>query len=415
MKTREAAYLALLASLRQEGFILHTLEKWQTIHHPSPADFAFAQEIAFGSARLALSLDYLAAQLSSQGKLSLKLKEKALLRTALYQYLFMSKVPIYAIVNETIEVAKKHCHSTFVNFLNALLRKLADSNLSSASLPQGTSPEELSIRYSYPISFVDALIAQYGLNPTLSILEAGNAVPQTMVRLRSKEMMKTLDPALHPLPDTNSLMALVSPKASLSTITTSPHYYIQNSTPATLVNGLAKLTTHPKTILDLCASPGGKLLAAHDQFPEAELFANDISQEKIDKLSQNITKYDLSVTLSCGLGENYTSNSLFDLIILDVPCSNSGVLNKRPEARWRLNPEALQELEKKQLDLLKHASKFLAPGGCIWYMTCSILKEENEWLIEQFCKSTGMKCLFTKTCLPNLSGGDGGFGCLLTY
>lgn len=414
MNAREAAYLALLTSLRHEGFISHSLEQWQSHIHPSSSDFAFAQEIAFGSARLALSLDYLAAHLSTQGKLSLKLKERALVRTALYQYVFMSKVPLYAIANETIEIAKKHCHYTFANYLNALLRQLPISKISAASLPQGTSPSDLSLRYSYPPSFISALIAQYGLHETLDILQAGNTPPQTMVRLRLNIDSQEIDSHLHLVQNTITPMATLDNRAQLAAVSASPNYYIQNITPATLIAELAVLTMSPQNILDLCASPGGKLLAAHDRFPMAQLFANDISQEKIDRLSQNISKYNIAVNLSCGAGEDFAGANHFDLIILDVPCSNSGVLNKRPEARWRLSEEALKELEEKQMRLLTHAATLLAPGGCIWYLTCSILKQENEILIENFSKKAGLKSLFSKTILPNSSGWDGGFACLLT-
>ncbi|MBA3816975.1 MAG: hypothetical protein H0X29_10760 [Parachlamydiaceae bacterium] len=415
MNSREAAYLALLTSLRHEGFISQSLEQWQSQHRPTSADFAFAQEIAFGSARLALSLDYFAAKLSSKGKLSLKLKERALVRTAIYQYVFMSRVPLYAIANETIELAKKHCHYTFVSYLNALLRQLSTSALSESSLPQGLAAEDLSIRYSYPSAFISALIAEYGLPTTLDILQAGNTAPKTMARIRPNAHDQEINPHLLPISNAIAPMAMLDSATNLANLAASPNYYIQNITPATLVAELAAQTKPPRQILDLCASPGGKLLAAHDQFPEAKLFANDVSQEKIGRLSQNISKYNISASLNCGPGENYVASHPFDLIILDVPCSNSGVLNKRPEARWRITEEALRELEEKQMCLLTHAASLLALGGCIWYLTCSILKQENEKLIKKFCKKTGLKSEFSKTILPNISGWDGGFACLLTF
>jgi len=358
-------------------------------------------------------LDYLAAKLSSKGKLSLKLKERALVRTAIYQYIFMSRVPLYAIANETIEIAKKHCHYTFVSYLNALLRQLPTSALSESSLPQNLSSEDLSIRYSYPPAFISALTDEYGLPSTLDILQAGNTAPKTMARIRPNAHAQGIDPHLNPISNAIAPMAALESGAPLAAISASQNYYIQNITPATLVAELSAQTKPPQQILDLCASPGGKLLAAHDQFPAAQLFANDISQEKIERLSQNISKYNMSVALNCGPGENYVAPHPFDLIILDVPCSNSGVLNKRPEARWRLTEEALKELEEKQMNLLTHAASMLALGGCIWYLTCSILKQENERLIEAFCKKAGLKSAFSKTILPNKSGWDGGFACLI--
>lgn len=420
MKPREAAYLALLASLRGEDFIAHTLEQWQRQSKPSALDFSFAYEIAAGSARMALALDYMAAQLSTHQKLSLKLKERALLRTALYQHCFMGKVPLYAIVNETIELAKKYCHRTFANYLNALLRQLEKGV---PELPAGNSVAELSIRYSYPEYFVKALIADYGLDTSIAVLKEGNKPPRTMLRLRpgasppasSRHLGPlTLAPlALIPLADETLPVVRLADAAFLSEVAALPQYYIQNATPVALLMDLAKLSKSPQRILDLCASPGGKLLAAHDLFPQAELYANDISPDKMLRLEQNLAKYGVTAKVSCGKGEEYAAGQLFDIVILDVPCSNSGVLNKRHEARFRLTPEAIHALKAIQSALLAHAVKLIKDDGALWFMTCSILKEENEQLATECCRQHGLEIAYARTILPNAEGWDGGFACLL--
>lgn len=184
-------------------------------------------------------------------------------------------------------------------------------------------------------------------------------------------------------------------------------------TPVALVADLASKSSYPQRVLDICASPGGKLLAAHDHFPKAKLFANDISPEKILRLTQNLTKYGVTAQVRCGQGEDYPISEPFDVVILDVPCSNSGVLNKRPEARWRLTAEALQALKTQQLGLLEHALTLIGKQGVIWYLTCSILKAENEQLMAAFCQKHAMKMAYARTILPNAEGWDGGFACLL--
>lgn len=409
MSPREAAYLALLAALRQEGFISSFLERWQIKETPSPTDFALAQEISYGSARMALALDDIAVKLSKQGKLNLKIKEKALLRTAIYQCAFLSKIPLYAIVNETVQLAKKYCHRSFANYLNALLRKITPDVI---ALPGGDSPEEISIRHSFPLSFVNELIDDYGKAKAEDILTASNLPPKVMARLRPNfQLQKSNLPVFEIFLNTPEMVII--PASYLHAAANSSSLYIQNVTPVVLIAELAQRTTPPKNILDLCAAPGGKLLAAHDLFPEAILFGNDISQEKVLRLSQNFEKYGVHASFSCSLGEAYTSAEVFDLIILDVPCSNSGVLNKRPEARWRLNSVSLKELEEKQYNLIQHALTLLAKGGSIWYLTCSILKRENENLISRVCQEFKLKCIYSKTILPDQNGWDGGFGCLL--
>lgn len=411
MNAREAAYIALLAFLRQDTFIIHSLEEWKRSESPSQLDFAFAYELAAGAARMALAVDYIAAQLSTEKKLHLKTKERALLRTAIYQHMFMEKVPLYAIVNESIEIAKKHCHKTFTSFLNALLRKLADSR---PSLPEGNTPKELSIRYSYPEPFVKALIRDYDLQTAKDLLAIGNTSPRTMARVRpGVDINKTALKFLLPQETSGLPIAIIDKAASLSALAERPEIYIQNATPVALVALLAERTQTPIRILDLCASPGGKLLAAHDLYPQAKLFANDVSADKLLRLSHNLRKYGVQADLTCGPGEAYESQDQFDLIILDVPCSNSGVLNKRPEARWRLTSEALDELRQTQLRLIHHAQTLLSPDGVIWYLTCSILKEENEQLMHSACRQNELQLDYFHTILPNGEGWDGGFAALL--
>lgn len=405
MNAREAAYAALMASLREEKYIVASLEEWQQREKPSPLDFSFAYEIAAGTTRMALALDYLAVSLSTRQKLSLKLKERVLLRTALYQRYYMDKVPTYAIANETITLAKKFCHQTFANYLNALMRHLPEN---APELPQGNSAKDLSIRFSYPLYFVEALLKEYPADACRDILAAGNKTPQVMVRIRPG--CPNLPSGLTAWAEAMN-MAILSPGASLKDIAASPHCYIQNATPAVLIEKQAKSILPPKRILDLCASPGGKLIAVHDAFPKAQLFGNDVSPEKLERLSANLNKFGIEATLSCGLGEDFVLQEPFDLVILDVPCSNSGVLNKRPEARWRLSAEALEKQKKTQWALLEKALNLITPSGRIWYLTCSILKAENESLIEAFCQKHDLKISSRHTVLPTTTGWDGGFAC----
>jgi 16S rRNA (cytosine967-C5)-methyltransferase len=112
-------------------------------------------------------------------------------------------------------------------------------------------------------------------------------------------------------------------------------------------------------------------------------------------------------------GEEFNSSDRFDLIIVDAPCSNSGVFNKRPEARWRLSEDALCALEKSQLALLRHAVTLLAPEGEIWFMTCSILDSENEAVINKLCSELPLEVRKSMTILPSADGWDGGYACAL--
>ena len=410
LSSREAAFHAVLGALQGKGYIGESLDAWDKTSHPDSSDFRLALEIAFGSTRRALSLDHILAQCTDRGKLSFGLKEKVLLRMGAYQHIFMDRIPSHAVVNETVALAKKHCHSSFANFANAILRKLITNT---PPLPQGQTAQDLSIRHSYPLYFVEKLIAGHGEGAAIQMMEVMNQPTATMVRIRQKgaeELVK----GIKRLPETSN-MATVEETSLLPWLAASEHYYIQNATPVALIDHLCKRETPPKRILDLCAAPGGKTLAAYDHYPQAAFTANDISPEKIFRLEENFAKYHIPARVTCSMGEDFIGTELYDVVIVDAPCSNSGVLHKRPEARWRLSKETSALLEEKQLKLIGHANALLNKGGEIWYMTCSILKEENENLVERACKRWGLKISHPMhTILPNMAGWDGGFAAKLS-
>lgn len=281
------------------------------------------------------------------------------------------QTPRWVVGQEWGHLAKKYAHSAFAAFLNALIRQLPES------LPPFPS---LGIQYSYPDALVAKLLQDYPHAEVERVLALGNLPAKTFARKR---------PGFE--------MVEVPPK-EVGEIAQDPAYYLMNPTPAHLIANLAAKITPPASILDLCSSPGGKLLAIHDLFPQAELFANDVSASKLQRLQENITKYDLKVHLTQHLGQEYPETRQFDLIMLDVPCSNSGVFAKHPEARYREH-----DLLPLQKALLDKAKRLKAPSGHIFFLTCSILKEERP----------GGPLLYEEQALPDELGSDGGYGALL--
>lgn len=375
MNAREAAYEALLATLREERYLSETLTNWVVNENPDPRDIALAYEIANGTLKRMRSLEWQATAASQHRRLRLKRKERMLLFMAMYQLFYLDRVPGYAVVSESVSLAKEKCSDSFSQFLNALLRRLISNP------PE--LPNDLSIRYSCPDRFVERLIHDYGEKRAERILAWGNEHPITMGRKR---------------PGFN--YEQVSPEA----VKDDPSYYIQNPTPGTLMTTLAEgIVRPPRNILDLCAAPGGKLLAAHDLFPNASLVANERSYDRLHPLRENCAKYGLDVQLHVGSGESFQSNERYDLVILDVPCSNSGVLNKRIEARWQE-----RHLEKLQAALLAHAFELVSEEGQIWYLTCSIMTEENSAVTHKYAS----QILRELTVLPE-GVHDGGYGCSL--
>lgn len=379
---REAVFFTLWKGFSAGLYIEDLL---QNITWKDPRDQALAYEICCGTVRYWNQLQWVAQQLTPTGKLALKNREKSLLFPALYQLYYLERVPHYAVIDETVQLAKKHCHQSIGSFLNGILRK---ASLTPLNLPLDNSASSLAIRYSQTQFFVEQLLKEQGEARTLEILEASNLRPRYFVRSRKN----------------------VFEYSPLDSGWKESDGYIQNPTPGMLVKFLSEKTPSPGTIVDLCASPGGKLLLAHDLYPNAKLFANDISEARMIPLKENISRFGIEVDLRIGLGEEYPTDQKFDLIILDIPCSNSGVLNKRVEARWRIIQEALTDLRQLQERLLTHAAKLLNPNGIIWVMTCSILGSENN-IVDNI---PSLKKVAETLHLPTTDGLDGGYGCILT-
>lgn len=364
---RGAAFLAALASWRGEGFAVDFLRRWQLARGPDLRDVALSQEICLGSIRMARALDSLLPRL--------KRRERTLMQQALYQHLYMDRIPLYAIVNETLELAKKYCHKSICGWINVFLRNEC------FSLP--ADPPE--VKYSCTDFFHQRLEKTYLEEEKKQILEAGTRPPPVLARLR---------PGFEQVP-------VQGPEKDRER-------YVQNATSCRLMEILCK-NVRPSSVLDLCAAPGGKSLILWDQFPGIQLVVNDVSERKLQRLEENSTFYGAHWEMTAHLGESYPLGRSFDLVLVDTPCSNSGVLGKKPEARWRLVEGSVQELVNTQKKLMEQASK-LAP--CIAYMTCSILPEENKDQVQAFLQDYPFKLICEELILP---GGifDGGYLALL--
>lgn len=400
---REAVFFALKLAFLQKSFIHATLKKWQEEENPSQKDIELGYELAYGTMRWANSLDNQALHLTSKGHLKLKMKDRLILRMALYQCYFLNKVPLYAIISETLKLIEKYSHPSQKAFFTALLNR--------ASITPYAISEDLSKRFSYPPFFIEKLKAHYEPKTVWQILRVGNYPAKICARIRRESpLTEKLDLIL----EKPFKIGRILTYGDLLRLSKTSDVYIQNVTYAYLIGKLCQmLPKPPQSILDLCASPGGKLIALHDVFPQAELFGNDVSEEKLSKMRSNFEKYDIHATFSCGLGEEYPKGKSFDFILLDVPCTNSGVFARRPEARYRLSQKEIDAVREEEWRLLKHSVGLIKENGLIGYMTCSILPDENEWMIKRAEKELGLEIVWSETVLPNLQGWDGGFCSLL--
>jgi 16S rRNA (cytosine967-C5)-methyltransferase len=395
MKARAAAFAASLFWKKKP--IEPKIIEWITKDKPDPKDIALCKEIAFGTIKRWLSLEYICSDLISK---KMPFQEKLLLYQAAYQLQMMSQIPPYAVLFETVEIAKKKWDKKKAGFFNALLRRFEEKKKSLEEVK-----DDFSLYFGYPNYFIDQLGTFLDRQQVEDVLIALNQFPKPCVRLRDKV---PYDVTI--LYEGKLISGHVEDRQKWAEVIQDSRLHIQNVTNTYLIDKLASsLTKKPQKILDICASPGGKLIALHDLFSHAEFVANDLSEAKLALLQDNIRAFQINARITKHPAEKYPLKETFDLIICDLPCSASGVLGKCPEARHRLSKKEIDALVILQTKILRRAIKLLEKGGVLWVITCSILPNENEALIKTATKE-GLRLKTKHQILPNTQGWEGGFG-----
>jgi 16S rRNA (cytosine967-C5)-methyltransferase len=398
---REASFFALKEWLKKGVFLADSFHEIRLQNKMDVIDLQLAQEIAFGVVRRFHTLDAIMKMKVKDQKIKLKPEAKLILKMAVYQLVFMDKVPVYAVVFESVEMSKKHSPYQ-AGFINGFLRKFT------MTLPIFDLKNQLSVEeyYSLPLDFIKKIQKSYA-DHSDQILETTISRPKMTylsldLNLEKKEKEAIYEGKFHYFG-----MKKDTPTQKLFS---QSKVYIQNPTPGILIETLAE--NHAvDSILDLCSAPGGKLILAHTLFPKAKLLANEYVEERIKTLKENCKKYGIEATFFNQDGRNLALSEKVDVVIIDAPCSNSGVLHKKPEAKFRLDQKSIDELKKTQLELLQGVIAILKPKGVIWYLTCSILPEENEELIQEFIKLNPEFSLSkSRLILPDGGFFDGGYG-----
>ena len=401
-----------------------------------------ATDLVFGTLRNRHAIDKLIAAFSSRRTDRIPTGLLNILRVAVYEIVYRPETPDYSIVNEAAENAGTLQGKKQVGFVNAILRnitrhivsrqtRLTDADVRT-TLPQTPSTgctfdtpfmpdvqlhpaDYLSAAFSLPLWLINDWRAEFGLEKTRQICFASNRRPSIYIRPNPlKTSAEDLAQLLHQAdidfeiapPDIYRASAIENRVSGLirirsgSAVTQLPGFAEGLFTVQDLAASQAIIILNPQPgwkILDLCAAPGTKTAQLAEMTDDsAEIIATDADSERLKKVKQNIARLRItSVTVleNSELSDNSKFNILnsklsepdpFDAVLLDVPCSNTGVLARRVEARYRLNPAAIRDLTATQSQLLRRAAPMLRTGGKICYSTCSIQKAENSDLIRTF-------------------------------
>jgi 16S rRNA (cytosine967-C5)-methyltransferase len=367
-----------------------------------PVDRGLCQELVYGVVRWQSTLDWLIARKSRNppGKPALQ----NLLRLGLYQIFWLARIPNHAAVNESVELAKRNGFAPQAGFVNALLRGYLRDFESTRHALEELKIAQPHLGFSHPEWLVKRWQARWGAEAAAKLMAWNNTPPKTFARVNTlkttaekllpqwREENVEYDFVRHDWLEENLVFELKShpPLAQLPSFKQGL-FYAQDPSTLLAVRELAPVPG--ETVLDLCAAPGGKLTyAAQLMRNEALLIAHDIAPERLKLIEENCTRLGVTCTqvvssLQAAASWANPAKALptfYDKVLVDAPCSNTGVMRRRVELRWRIKPEEIERLSRMQLELLEQASRLVRPGGVLVYSTCSLEAEENEQVIQQF-------------------------------
>lgn len=415
MTARQLALKVLYEVEKNGAYPGIELKKQLSSSELSAVDKGFATELVYGVLKNRTRLDFIISKYSKQ-----KLKKISdwiinILRMGVYQIVFLDKVPLSAAVNESVKLAKRYGHQASSGFVNGVLRNVGRNG--DVQYPQGR--EFYEIYYSHPKWLCDMLFEQYG-DEAKTIIENNNKVPSTTVRINAlkgneQAVLKSLEENGIAVEKTDyENLVKISGFGDISKLSQYTDGFI---TPQGLSSYMAALCVEPKcgeVIMDLCAAPGGKTTAMAEMCGDgASIFAFDLFEHKVELIKNNckrlgIKKVTAKVCDGTVLMEDFVNKA--DKILADVPCSGLGIIRKKPDIKWNKDSTDFETITDIQKKILENSDKYLKKGGTLVYSTCTINKNENEVVAENFARKNGYRINKLQTILPG-DDCDGFFIC----
>ena len=423
-RTPRAAALAVLEKCRRSGAwsdaVMDSVIRESGL---DGRDAALCTRLCTGVQQNVSLCDFYVDAYSSVKAAKLEPRILDILRLSIYQLLFMDRIPGHAAVSEGVALAKRH-NPRAAGLVNAVLRRVSENKDNLPEVPGKGTARYLSVKYSHPLWLCDTLIAERGYEFAEAMLEANNSAPKATAQVNTNkisckelierfsqegvECAETAVPNSLEISGFGDMKKLNSFREGL--------FYIQDNAAK-----LSVLHAAPKPgmdVLDACSAPGGKSFAAAVAMDnKGSIVSCDIHENKLKRINESAQRLGIDIISTRVMDARKPDDSYkerFDLVLADVPCSGIGVIRKKPDIRQKEEGDVLR-LPEIQLDILRGLSACVKPGGAILYSTCTVLKRENEGVVEAFLNENHDFTLEgeMRTLFPNVDGTDGFFICKL--
>lgn len=384
------------------------------------ADRALCHELVLGVLRWQLRLDKIVEHSSQRRIESLDLGVRIALRLGLYQLRFLSRIPASAAVNESVSLVRAARLSSATAFVNAVLRRAIREAEYDPAAEISDPLERIALETSHPVWLIDRWTRSFGVSEAELFARANNTVPATafrVVRTRANQSevlarLSSSEAILESSEVAERAWRVSGATSLVRELSAAGEIYLQDEASQLVTEVLD--VQRSESALDLCAAPGGKTTLIADRAGDkAIVIAADRSPSRMATLTGTSALHQLKSVKAVLLDAADTlpfEQGSFDKVLVDAPCSGTGTLRRNPEIRWRLSEKDIFDLAQQQKQILSNAADVLKPGGRLIYSTCSVEREENEEVVQDFlARDDRFQLVSTVRTWPHREGCDGFF------
>ena len=390
MGARETALNVLIACRKEQGWSNGVLKQYLRRDRLDRREAALAARLCYGVVQNRMLLDH-----HLTGLLTGKLRDlhpvlRDVLHLGLYQIAFMDRIPDSAAVNESVSLAKKYCpkQKNGAGLVNAVLRNALRTEL--------VPPKGWAELYSHPQKLIDLLKPYVGGKRMEQMLRANNDIAPTVIQVNTLKI--TMEALLAQLQNEgveaqpHSWLTDCLVLSGTGAIEELPSFndglfYVQDAAAKLSVLCAQLPKDADLRVLDACAAPGGKSFAAAIAMGgRGQITSCDIHEHKLQLIEKSAQRLGLSGIVTClqdGACLNEQWLDSMDAVIADVPCSGYGIIRKKPDIRYK-DPESMADLPDLQLAILSNQARYVKKGGVLIYSTCTLVRAENEGVLERF-------------------------------
>ncbi len=369
--------------------------------HLSGRDRKFINILIFGVLRWREKIDWIIARHSNTPLKKINPGVLNILRLGLYQIFFLDRVPDSAAVNTSVELAKQSAPQWVVKYVNAVLRN-AVRNQNALSFPSADDDpaRAISINQSFPLWLTRRWIRRFGIKDCRKLCDSFNAIPPITVRCNTlKVQREQLQAAL--LPDAEAIcrtsfspvgLRFEHPQKPIFEFSAFQNGWFQVQDEAAQLIACLLAPQPDEIILDACAGVGGKTgHIAQLMENRGRIIAADRDSNKLSQLNHTMQQLGVGNVTAAKFDFNQSAQKFkysdFDRILVDAPCSGTGVIRRNPDTKWNVSEALFTESGKNQLHLLQNISSLLKIGGTLMYAVCSFEPEENESVVSRFLQT----------------------------